>query len=345
MDKNGMKFPPPAKPGPLSQRSRRALWALAVLLVATALLSACGRPPDPADLPDSAISPTPTMDPSGFQAVETQACLVRHWSTIQGERRQAGTTIWMRGSLLAWQPARAGEDAPPALAYLAPNERTSWFTGVVTLVTAPDFNKPIALAPNTLAVGDLTWSPDGSRLAFLALRADDGLYTVYTVRADGTGLTDLFPDDLAQTDVRTSRKAIIGWRNNSTLQVMVSCGEACRQSYDMNVSASIVSLPSPTQAAHHGDLDKHLEMYRNTLPFQEDDYPRGMRDPNWSPDQQRFTFIDRRGLLWLGDMEGQTHALLDIGLRDVTETQWSPHSDFISVRAEDRVFLFRTVCD
>ncbi len=255
------------------------------------------------------------------------------------------------GSLIAWQPGSSGRsesERPPRLAYIAPDPRSSWYTGVLMLATGPDFEKHDQLAANVLVTGDLTWSPSGERLAFTAFRPDENLNTVMTVNADGTGLTDLFPLDLARTDARTSQKAVIGWKNDNTVEVMASCGEECRHAFDIIIDQPAGPVLTPTPVQHYKDLTKNLTVIPVDPEITKEAFPRGMSDEravlNASPNGDLIAFLDRRAILWLVSVPERILYVLDIGLRDVDETQWSLDNSRLAVRAEDRIFVFEIPC-
>lgn len=315
---------------------------LCTLFLAAFFLSACGLVPGTQAAPVNESGtpvPTPTRDPSGYQAITAQSCKLADWAAMQSNKPQ--------GDLIAWRPGSTD------IAYLAPAERSSWYIGELALSTGPGFKQKVDLAPTILASGDLTWSPAGERLAFLAYRPNENLYTVMTVRPDGSELTDLFPNDLARTDGRTSQKAIIGWKSEHTLQVITSCGEECRQAYDIDIDSMAASqegsLLTPTPVPNYHDLVGNLQMHRNTLEtnpdFKLEQFPKGMNRPNWSPDERMIAYLDKRGILWLLTIQDKTNYLLDIGLRDVYETQWAANNHYLAIRAEDRIFLFQVPCE
>ncbi len=296
----------------------------------TLFLTGCGIAGGDAANADGTPVPTPTKDAAGYQGIAAQACLLSDFSAMQSDKAQ--------GDLTAWQP---GADA---LAYMAPSQRSSWYIGEVTLASGKDFATRITLAPNVQASGDLTWSPSGKTLAFLAFRPNENVYTVMTVQADGSGLTDLFPTDLARTDARTSQKAIIGWKGENILQVLSSCGEECRQSYDIRLGQAAGPVLTPTPVANYRDLVDNLQISKRVQDYKPEDYPRGMSYPNWSPDDKLVAYLDKRALLWVITLKDKTIAPLDLGLRDVYETHWSSDSRFLSARAEDRIFVFQVKC-
>lgn len=310
------------------------------IAVAGALLAGCAlvpQPPSAAQNQQPTATPFATPDPSGFQGVEPRACIVSDWNTMQTDKPS--------GSLIAWQP---GSSSIPRLAYLAPGNRSSWYTGVLMLASGTGFEEHKELATNVLATGDLTWSPSGDRLAFLAFRPDENVYTVMTVNADGSGLTDLFPTDLARTDSRTSQKAIIGWRDDNTVQVMSSCGEECRQAFDITIDEPAGPVLTPTPVEYYKDLTKNLTVDPVSPKFDKEDFPRGMSDEtavlNEAPNGDLIAYLDRRAILWMVSVPEQIMYVLDIGLRDVEETQWSLDSTRLAVRAEDRIFVFEIPC-
>lgn len=328
---------------------------LLIILLTAGLLASCSGADDSGGLPAQAktLTPTATLDPSGYQAVDSPACLVNEWNTLQAEQRRAGTIQWLQGDLLAWRPGQpAGQEE---LAYIAPTDRSSWFSGALTLAKGQALAEQILLAPVVLANGNLTWSPSGEWLAFLAYRPNDNLYTVMVVSADGARLVDLFPADLARTDTRTAQKAILGWKNSRVVQVIASCGETCRLAYDLDVSLPSQPVLTPTVAEDYTEMRRALLPDPLVITITPNNFPKNMLvtpsanlrymgTVNWSSDMKKAAYLDRRGILWALSTEKKINYILDIGLRDVFETHWSPNADALAVRAEDRIFIFEDPC-
>ena len=314
-----------------------SLLMLFMCLLLPLLLAACGILPNPeAGVGENTPVPTATLDPAGFRAVPSKACLIADWATMQTNRPQ--------GDLIAWRPETLD------LAYINQIERSSWFVGDLVLAKAPDYSEHISLAPEYLVSGDLTWSPSGEKLAFLAFRPNENLTTVMVVNADGSGLKDLFPTDMARTDTRTSQKAIVGWTSETTIEVLSSCGDVCRNGYEIDISDSSAPSLQPTPIGDYTELGQALQMNRRMLEYGPDDFPRVMRDPatsrpHWSPNDVWVAYLDRRLLLWVLSPEDKITFPVELGLRDVSETQWSGEDSRLAVRAEDRIFIFTVPCD
>lgn len=325
------------------RRRKFPLFLAAALLGGALLLSGCKYlSANPADSAASGTAaPTPTRDPSGYQVVPAKACQAIDIATAQVQNSSP------QGPMLAFQPGSQN------LAYLAPTTRTSWYVGDLTLLKAPDYQTSIRLAPNVLVAGDLVWSPSGSRLAFLAYRVSESLYTVMTVQANGKGLTDLFPTDLARTDARTSQKSILGWKDDATLEVMTSCGEECRSTYDLRADTPAGGPLTPTQVADYRSLQQSLQLHPNMPSYNPEHFPKSMPTPdpvkitptqNWSPNNLLVAYIDKRGFPWMLSIQEKVMYPLDIGLRDVYEIAWSADSQAVALRAEDRIFLYQAPC-
>jgi Tol biopolymer transport system component len=322
----------------LDKPARQFYLMLFALLIS--LLAGCQLAAGPS-VPVSAIALTPstTPDNQGYYAVPAPACVIAEWSSMQTDRLQ--------GDLIAWS-----QDSS-RLAYLAPQPNSSWYVGLVGQAQGKDLSQRAILVPNIMAIGDLNWSPDGTMLAFVALRTNEAVETVMVARTDGSGLTDLFPFDEARSDQRTSQKAIKGWTDANHILVLTSCAEDCQQETEVNVLTGTISqnaeserrnaMKTPTPGVVKV-LDG-LEPEVNLQSYDAKVYPRGFSRPNWSPDGKFVLYLDRRGLLWHLDPASKAQYLMDLGLRDVDETKWSPDGQRVAVRAEDRIFIFDLACN
>jgi hypothetical protein len=317
---------------------KRLMLALCLTFLLGLLAPACATMPAAQGTePAEALTPTTTPDVLGISVISSPACLTTSWSTIQTNKLQ--------GDLIAW------DSTSERLAYVAPIPSSSWYVGALTVTTSPDFTEHTPLAPNVTVIGDVTWSPDSERIAFVALRGDESVQTVMVARVSGRDVSDLLPLDQAGT-TSSSQKAVISWLDSNQVRVMSSCAEDCQQALDANLSSGEVrpfgeqerwSENTPFTPGPSKTLDG-LQPELNEVSFDAALFPKYFNSPNWSPDRESVVYLDRRGLLWLLRVSDKTQYLLDLGLRFVNETKWSPDGKRVAVRAEDRIFMFEVPC-
>ena len=299
----------------LFRHNRRLVWV--GLLLGLLWLTACGG----AGLQQPTLTPLPTSSLPGLGTVAPRLCTLAKLPMLRADAPQ--------GDMLAWAPEA------DTLAYLAPTAGSTWLVGTLVTVSAPDFAAATELAD--YAAGHLTWSPQGSMLAFLSLRRSDGLYSVAVV-TPGTGeVRDLFPGEAARTDEWSSQKAVRTWLNEQSLQVEVSCGLDC-------VQRMLAMLPSGTITAFGDPLQRPWDWwaYRlNSGPALPADYQEFVTQVNWAPDGERMVYIDVRRDAWVVLVdEGVQFPLPTGGFLAVSETDWSADGDYLAVQAEDWLFIF-----
>ena len=126
-------------------------------------------------VPPLALDSSPTWSPDGSQI----AVLDRGWIRITRLATGASHRIACPTCReIAWSPDGTSFAATPVE------------DGTLGLVDAVSGDLTTFPAPQTGGVLSLTWAPDSSRLAFLA-SAGQGRSGIYTVRADGTGVTEV----------------------------------------------------------------------------------------------------------------------------------------------------------
>jgi len=223
------------------------------------------------------------------------------------------------------------------------------------LVEFPQFETPRRLASH--AVGDPSWSPDGSRIAFVAFRPEDQLDTVMVVNADGSDLHDLFPGEAARTDPGTGYKAIGGWLDENGILVMTNCGSGCIRPLRLDLQHS---TSEPVFTAGQEGARYAWSPSRNYVVVTAGFNPqigvaagpggevawlsgRGVSDPawerywtffgDWAPDSSQFLF------LWQPDDASEPPALGVWNLETMSGTpvlpgvvaaSWSPSGDRIA---------------
>lgn len=306
--------------------------------------------------PVATILPThPPEVPLGFSIPLTgsaQVCLLTEIPLIR-------EMLWSLETF-AWSPT---EDA---LVYVGPDrEEDTPLTGTLMMMRfAPHIDTPQVLAPNV--VGDPTWSPDGSRIAFVALRPNDQVGTIMVIDADGSNLLDLLPGDKARTDPGAGYKAIEGWWDKDQIVVSTNCGAGCRRPMLLDLrrqtlepllssgqegssyawspdraSVMVASGANPQIGAisqneeevswfsGHGSLDTSLASFWTFF-------------VDWSPDSSHLLFLrlpnDRSGPpeLWVWNRDTRAMSAL---LTSVITARWSPQGDQIAFLAQGQPHL------
>lgn len=291
-------------------------------------------------LPNSSI-PASVTTPSAPYVIPSQACQSADLSIV-------GEMLW-RLDRFAWSPT--GD----ALAYLGSNEPDDSFMAPLMLIAAPPIGTSQLLVPS--AVGDPTWSPNGSQIAFVAFRPDDQLGTIMVVNTDGTGLLDLLPGDAARTDPGTGYKAIEGWWDEDHLVVATNCGTGCRHPMVLNLRRHTLEpiLPSDQEGSSYVWSPDHTSIVVTSganpqigvISQDEQEISwlsgHGSLDPtwasfwtffaDWSPDSSHILFLRQPSdgsappELWVWDKETRQVSAL---LSGVIAARWSPRGDQIA---------------
>ncbi len=302
-------------------------------------LAGCGVIPggQPRETPlPQAVTPTPAL--GSFAQGEALSCPIAQFQVIATSEEQ--------GSQIAWSPQ--GDK----IAYIAPISAHAMFSGSLMVASGPGFKTVQTVAP--LAWGGLVWSPSGEQIAFVGLRPNDNVYTVYVAGLDGSAPQDLFPGSEAVLDSYASPKMLHSWPLENRLNVFVSCGVGCYKELQVSVPGgqktevpSVIQTPAPTAIAR-------LWMApRNQLTYDEDTYP-VLNDPNWSADGSRVAYFDQDGYLWVLLTGSKTAAqvvmvnssALPIFFSETwkRETHWSSTGQ-LAVRIGSELELFSVPCD
>lgn len=268
-----------------------------------------------------------TKTPSEFDIVSDEACSVAEWETIRISSPQ--------GDLIAWAPGQL------ELAYLLPKPGYSWFTGDLAIASGKGFQDQKTLTSQVDISGGLSWSPDGKRIAFLALRPSEQVYTVMAMWYDGSGMVDLFPGDSARTDEWSSPKGILGWASPDLLKAVISCGAGCDQAVEIDVaSGKRVSTGEPG----HGDIKKdNWQPSRYTIEFDASRFP-AMIYPSWSLDGKNIAYFDEEGNLWVLRRGEKSRFPIDTGHLQASEAKWSYDSHYLAVRTDGRIMILEIPC-
>ena len=240
--------------------------------------------------------------------VESQTCQVAELVAIQTDKPQ--------GDLLAWSPT--GHE----LAFLEPvNQYSGFYIGQISVYDAAK-KKSIFTSKDHAVFGDLTWSSDGSALAFAALDQAAGVYTVKTVAlADGVE-TDIFGDG-ASTEDFASQKGILSWANNSELLVTSVCGSDCVRVFQYNaVSLTLI----PQQDIRYNE-NTSLNLVNDVT----------------SPDGKWMITIDNKKNTWLTSTADNRISLL-LAATSLKEEKFSKDSQYLAIRTADKVLIYQLGC-
>ncbi|WP_322510070.1 hypothetical protein [Anaerolinea sp.] len=303
---------------------RRALFALLVFF----LLTACGLVPGlpaPAAPQEPTATPLPTSVAPEFPTIPDRSCLLATLEPIRTNQQQ--------GNLMVWHPEEM------TLAYVAPKGRSIWFTGEILLSSGSDYKTSTVLFENTSVFGDLTWSPSGKQLAFVALRQPENVYTVMVDNLETRQTVDILPGEQATLTSGSGSKGIVEWLSENQIRIIASCGADCDVMLDVNLSSGQV-VPYGETMRHQAD---RLSPTRKTLSYDEKTYP-PMLSPNWSPDGKKVAYFDDLDQAWVLLTQEKAQFLLDIGLQTPYESQWASDSRTLALRTDDFIFLFDTEC-
>jgi hypothetical protein len=281
------------------------------------LLSACSsqtnKPLSDTDVlaTTMAANPLPTqLVGQNLQIVSQQACTVNDFVTINTEEPQ--------GDLISWSPVNN------VIAFLRPeNQSWSWYIGDL-VVYDPKKDNEILATQSQAVFGDLTWSPDGSSLAYIVLDQTTDTYTIRLVGLNDNTNIDIFGvNQPARTDNESSKKGIRGWSSANNLSVVSSCGQDCVTVFEFSKAAKSL--------AQQGDERKS------------DDKSLTISNEDTSPDGKWQITIDEVDNIWFTSKnDGQVSLLLTA--TPVNEIKWSSDSSYFALRTAERVLIYEPVC-
>lgn len=301
------------------------------------MLGACSSKPKTVinSTPTSVVTPTPEVSillkPGVFSSTKIPAdnCLLGTTSTIDIQDPQ--------GDLVAWSPVQN------TIAYVAPATGSSWSWYLGDLVTISNLSAVRTYTVSNGGIfGDITWSPDGKTIAFIARRFADNTFTVMTLHTDTGKLTDLFPDKEAHTDSLTSPKGIDKWVDNTNLIVSTSCDGDCVELIKVN------ALNGAKEAYSTGKIRKKDDHSLDITNLQPTSIPTSyptMTDPNWAPDSaiNALIYFDENGNAQF--ISGQsTPEPLGFGYYRNGEIKWSYDSKFVAMRLDDNLYIYKADC-
>jgi hypothetical protein len=296
----------------------------AALVGAAMLLTGCALPGSAAPTVTRLPPQTPTAVSEIF--LPAQACPLQKWKTVV-------TQPWQT-HLIAWAPTGS------QLAFVGQNAAGGWlYVGDLYLASGPDFTEISNPVKNLQVTGDLFWNPAGDQLAFMIFRQLDAVYSVAATGPSGGGAIDLFPEKLAQTDSSTGAKTVLGWADSAHLTVRTSCGPDCDQELTVDVSTG-------TSAPDGDPTRKNRPWYMEWIDHPPT--PPVALPPSryWtaSPDGRQIAFYDSDKKSWIWVTATHKRYPLDLGGEAPFELAWSADSQYLAVRTDAHIQVFKVNC-
>jgi Tol biopolymer transport system component len=189
---------------------------------------------------------------------------------------------------------------------------------------------------DTKVTGDITWSPDGTRIAFTALRTTENLYTVIVLLTSDFTPLDLYAAGAA-TDDFGSAKGIVRWTDNNRIHVNETCGVDCSRVVEINISGQGQQVLQTGRKQDGTSLKIALNQ-------------KGIAaNPEWqmtnaSPDGSRIFYVDQDAQAWMAAPDEGYKYRLTLDMEFVQESKWSPGSQLIAVRTDENIFLYDLEC-
>ncbi len=115
----------------------------------------------------------------------------------------------------------------------------------VWAIGSPNFARPKQLIASwpagSVPFGQISWSPDGRKLAFVGSRQSDGWHTIWLANVDGSNIRDLLPPGAPFVSPGVRAVSISGWLSSNELGFSEHCGTGCVAIHKANVETGSYS--------------------------------------------------------------------------------------------------------
>jgi hypothetical protein len=258
-----------------------------------------------------AANPLPTqLANQGLSVVQTKACQVDKFVSVQTKAQQ--------GDMLAWSPVGN------SLAYVTPvNEKWGWFVGDLVIEDVAS-QKVVYTSQDLEVAGDVTWSPDGSQLAFVVLDPKVKVYTVDVLDLSSSKVQDAFGDSAA-TDQWSAPKGIDKWSDSHTLLMNASCDVDCSRVYTFDTQSGQLTSDATTDTRKAEDHSLNLVNQPSSL------------NSSWQ------IVSDNNDNVWMSSTVNHQASVILTGTT-INEIKWSGDSSYLALRTDDSVLIYQPVC-
>jgi WD40 repeat protein len=133
------------------------------------------------------------------------------------------------------------------------------------IVAAPDFHAPVQLVrwEPFLEIEDISWTPDGKRVAFVSQRLGDYWDTVWVANADGSRLRDGVPLGSPLTVPGSRALGIETWLDNQRAAVGMHCGTGFVCHFIVNIESGEALDLCGSEGSFFWSANKQMAVVQN----------------------------------------------------------------------------------
>lgn len=186
----------------------------------------------------------------------------------------------------------------------------------------------------------LAWGPHGDRLYFALAEGGTPVYALYSIRLDGSGLTELF-GGVYSCDVHQNG-IVTGVARGPYIYSYDIASDKWTSYWEFGQLWDVMFSPSAKYGLALADgalilLDPTARTQRVLLPAAKSDAGR----PSWSPDEKQFAYVsawDGDGEIFIYDLHTCKTEQITANDYDDYSPAWSPDGKYIAYVSEENVF-------